>query len=139
MFIMAVAVTSAIAQNGSPQSEVASSKAMFGVVTAEDASVAKAIIATDLRSAASMQDKQGAFKGIVAKVFAPNSGTIVILNFDKNYKNALTAVLRKANFSKFPDLQSLDGKMILVTGKFVNYKGAMQIELTDPAQIKIID
>lgn len=123
----------------SPQTSVASTTAKFSIIPAAESVVANAIMANDLNAAAKLKGKQGAFKGTVAKVFVPKSGAIVILNFDRNYKNALTAVVKKSNFSKFPDLNSLDGKFVVITGKFVEYRGAIEIELTDPDQIRIIE
>ena len=46
--------------------------------------------------------------------------------------------LVNASFPKFPDMKSLEGKEILVSGKFVDYRGNAQIELTDPDQIKLV-
>jgi len=42
------------------------------------------------------------------------------------------------NWKNFPDLKALEGKEIVVSGKFVDYHGKAQIELTDPKQIKIV-
>jgi len=43
-------------------------------------------------------------------------------------------------YSKFPKIKDLRGKTILVKGKFILYKKTHpEIELTDPAQIKIIE
>jgi len=74
----------------------------------------------------------------VAKVFVPNSGGVLILNFDNNYKIALTAALRKNDFSSFPDMTQLLGKEIVVLGKFEDFKGAIEILLTDKKQIVIV-
>lgn len=138
MTIGIFAAPSSYAQD-SPQSAVAAKSVKFGVVGSDQSEVASAIRANDLDAAAKMKGKQGSFKGTVAKVFVPRSGAIVILNFDPNYKNAVTAVLKKTNFSKFPDLNLLNGKTVMITGKFVEYRGAIEIELTDPAQVKVIE
>ena len=63
----------------------------------------------------------------------------MILNFDPDFRSALTAILEPGEFDKFPNLKDLRDKKILVKGKFVLYKNQPQIELTDPAQIKIIE
>ena len=121
-----------------PQASVASKTAKFGTVKAGDGSVKTALKASDLAGAKKLVGKDGAFEGTVTAVFSPKTNGLVILNFDKNYKNALTAVLRVKNYADFPDMQSLKGKHILVTGKFEDYKSSTEIQLTKPDQVKLI-
>ncbi len=61
------------------------------------------------------------------------------MNFDKNYRTALTALLKGADFDKFPDLKILVGKDVLVTGTFIAYQGRAEIVLTNTAQIKLVE
>ena len=122
----------------SSQAPAASKTAKFETVAKSDALYASAIDAHDKAAAEKMNGKSGAFRGTVAKLFSPRSGTIVILNFDDDYKSALTAVLKKDNFSKFPDLAQLEGKEIIVSGKFTEFKGSPQIELKDAKQIAVV-
>ena len=68
----------------------------------------------------------------------PKGDHQVVFDFDPNYRTALTALLRNAAFPKFPDVKTLEGKEIVVSGNFVDYHGKAQIELTDPAQIKLV-
>lgn len=63
---------------------------------------------------------------------------MVVWDFDPNYRTALTAVLKNPDFPKFPDIHLLDGKEIIVYGKFVDFHGNAQIVLTEPEQIKIV-
>ncbi|WP_309690200.1 hypothetical protein [Armatimonas sp.] len=121
-----------------PQASVASKSAKFGTVKAADGSVTKALKATDLAGAKKLVGKDGAFEGTVVKVFSPSSNGLVILNFDKNYRNALTAVLRVKNYADFPDMQSLKGKHVLISGKFEDFKGSSEVVLTKPDQVKLI-
>jgi hypothetical protein len=120
------------------QSEVAARQS-FGTIAASDSAVRGALAAKDLEEAKKRVGKAGSFTGKVVKVFAPKSHSIVILNFAENYKEALTAVLRAANFSRFPDMNELKGKKVLITGTFSEYKGAPQIVLTQPSQVKILE
>jgi len=120
------------------QAEVADKKAAFATVAKTDKVYTDAIDAHDLDKAKALEGKKGAFKGTVAKVFVSNTGAVLILNFDNNYKTALTAALRKDDFSSFPDMDQLHGKEILVSGKFENFKGATEILLTDKKQIAIV-
>lgn len=120
------------------QASVASKTAKFGTVKAGDGSVTKALKASDLDGAKKLVGKEGAFAGTVAATYSPKGNGLLILNFDKNFRNALTAVLRSKNYTDFPDLQTLKGKKVLVSGKFEDYKGTPQILLTKPEQIKLI-
>jgi Predicted RNA-binding protein, contains TRAM domain len=117
---------------------VVAAKVEFATVAADSEAVAKALKADDLAGARNLIRKPGAFEGKVAEIFAPESNSVVILNFDSDYRNALSAVVYSAHFAKFPDLAKLKGKRVLVTGNFSEYKGRPQIELTNPSQIKII-
>jgi hypothetical protein len=79
----------------------------------------------------------GSFKGTVTILFEERDGDLAILDFDKNYRTAMTAIVRNADFL-FPDMKTLEGKEIIVSGKFTDYQGRAQIELTDPGQIKLV-
>ncbi len=123
---------------GKAQSELASKTMTFGTVPASDPAVAKALEAHNLADAQKQVGKHGAFQGTVTQVYSPDDHDIVILDFDKQYKTALTAVLLPADYAKFPDLSTLEGKHLLVTGMFSAPKGKPQIMLTSPTQIKVI-
>ena len=57
---------------------------------------------------------------------------------DRNFREALVAVLRPTDYAKFPKMDALLDKRVLVQGKFVLYEERPEIELTKPTQIKII-
>ncbi len=120
------------------QHVVASKTAKFGTVDRDAAAPKNALDAHDLTGAQKLIGKEGSFRGTVSKIYEERDGDIVVLDFDPNYRTALTAVLRNADFPKFPDIRTLEGKEVVVLGKFVDYHGTAQIELTDPAQIKLI-
>lgn len=134
--------TAKIAADGDPigkaQSELASKTATFGTILAADHAVAKALEAHNLADAQKQVGKTGAFQGTVTQVYSPDDHDIVVLDFDKQYKTALTAVLLPGDYAKFPDLSTLQGKHVLITGTWSAPKGKPQITLTDPAQIKVI-
>lgn len=123
---------------GKAQSALASKTAAFGTVPAADPAVAKALEAHNLADAQKQVGKAGAFQGTVSQAYSPDDHDIVILDFDKKYKTALTAVVMPADYAKFPDLAALNGKHVLVSGTFTAPKGKPQITLTSPAQVKII-
>lgn len=120
------------------QSAVAARGTTFGTIAATDVKVKTALDAKALDKAKAKIGEQGAFTGKVVKVFAPPSNMIVILNFDKNYRDALTAVVKGSSFAKFPDLNMLKDKKVLISGEFIEYEGRVEIELTSPDQIKIV-
>src|SRR5262249_37847907 len=97
-----------------------------------------ALDAHDLAGAYKKVGQTGAFKGTVSKIFEERDGDLMILDFDLDYKTALTAVLKSQDFQRFPDMKPLDGKEIVVSGSFVDYHGKAEIILTDPDQIKIV-
>jgi hypothetical protein len=143
----AAAVPPAYAQDKKPdasapknpsQASVASKTAKFATVAKTDKAYTGALKANDLAGGKKLVGKSGAFKGTVSKVFTPSSGSVVILNFDPDYKKALVAVVQKENFAHFPDLKSLEGKQVLLTGKFVNFQDRPELRLTEPGQVKLV-
>ncbi len=120
------------------QHVVASKTAKFGTVDKDDAAYKNALDVHDLAGAQRLIGKEGSFRGTVSKFFEERDGDLIIFDFDPNYRTALTAVLRNANFPKFPDVKALDHKEIVVSGRFVDYHGKAQIELIDPKQIRTV-
>lgn len=121
------------------QRTVASKTAKFTTIYKNDSAYKDALDAHDLAASQKVVGKTGSFKGTVSKLFEERDGDLVVLDFDPNYKTALTAVLKNAEFPKFPDMSALVGKEVVVFGKFVDYQGRAQIELTDPGQIKLVE
>ena len=119
------------------QNVVASRTAKFGTVTKNDPLYKNALDAHDLAAAMKLVGTEGSFRGTVDKLFEERDGDLIVFDFDPNYRTALTAVLRNPDFPKFPVVRDLKGKEIVVSGKFVDYHGKAQIELTDPKQIKL--
>ncbi len=120
------------------QHVVASKTAKFGTVDKDDMAYKNALDAHDLAGAQKLVGKEGSFRGTVSKFFEESDGDLIVFDFDPNFRTALTGVLKNPDFPKFPDVKTLNGKEIIVSGKFVDYHGKAQIELTDPKQIKIV-
>lgn len=120
------------------QAEVASKTAKFAIVSKTDESYKTALDAHALDAALKQANKSGAFKGKVTKIFEPRGGAMAIVNFDENYKTALTALLKKENFTNFPALTNLMNKEVMVTGTFIDFQGRAEIVLTNSAQIKLV-
>src|SRR6266851_1853242 len=120
------------------QHVVASKTAKFGTVDKDDAAYKNALDAHALTGAQKLIGKEGSFRGMVSKFFEERDGDLIVFYFDPSFRTALTAVLRNANFPKFPDVKALDRKEIVVSGRFVDYHGKAQIELIDPKQIRTV-
>lgn len=140
VFAMLVSIGAA-QERGTPkkmQKEVASGTAIFATVARTDDAYQNARDAHDLDGAHHALGQPGSFKGTVSQLFEQRDGDLAILDFDKNYRTALTAIVRNADFAKFPELKPLEGKEIIVSGKFTDYQGRAQIQITDPDQIKLV-
>lgn len=131
--------TNAVRRASSKQGDVASKTAKFGMISKTDETYKTALDAHALAAALKQTNKDGAFKGKVTQIFEPRGGAMAIMNFDTNYRNALTALLKKDGFDKFPALTNLLNQEVLVSGKFINYQGRAEIILTNATQIKLVE
>jgi hypothetical protein len=120
------------------QSAVASKTKTFASVAPTDASVSKALKAVNLESFRTLVSKDVVFEGTVVKTFAPKTNSVLVLNFAKDFKTAISAALRPKDYAAFPDLKALEGKRVLISGKLEDYKGRLEVVLTKPEQIKLI-
>jgi len=131
--------SNAVVQAAPRQADVASTKAEFGKIAKSDADYKTALDAHSLEAALKQAGQNGAFRGKVTQIFEPRGGGMAILNFDANYRRAITAMLRKNKFSSFPALTNLLNKDVLITGKFENYQGRAEIILTNLSQVKVAE
>jgi DNA/RNA endonuclease YhcR with UshA esterase domain len=81
-------------------------------------------------------DQTVTVEGAVSNVHKIPSGITFIDMGGKYPDNTFTAVILAADTAKFPDMTSLNGKTVDVTGKVQLYKGKPEILLTDTSQIK---
>jgi hypothetical protein len=121
------------------QSDAASKTAKFGTVSTSSLEYQSALDAHALEPALKRQNKSGAFKGTVTAIYEPRAGGLAIMNFDADYKKAISALLRGNDFTNFPDLKKLVGKEVLVSGKFMAYQGRAEIVLTNVDQVKLVE
>jgi hypothetical protein len=120
------------------QSDVASKTASFGMISKTNETFKTALDAHALAEGLKEADKVGAFKGTVTKIFEPRGGNLAIMNFDADYKTAMTGLLKGENFTNFPDLKLLVGKEAVVSGKLIDFQGRPEIVLTNSDQIKVV-
>jgi DNA/RNA endonuclease YhcR with UshA esterase domain len=75
-------------------------------------------------------------EGVVSNVHKISSGVTFIDMGGRFPDNVFTAVILSADAKKFPDVSSLNGKTVDITGAVQLYKGKAEILLTEAAQIK---
>ena len=76
-------------------------------------------------------------EGTVSEVDHATSGRVTFIDMGGHYpNNTFAAVIFKDDAGKFPDVDTLNGRTIDVTGLIRLYQGRAEIILNDPAQIK---
>jgi DNA/RNA endonuclease YhcR with UshA esterase domain len=76
-------------------------------------------------------------EGAVSAVHIADSG-VTFLDIGGDFpNNAFAAVIFKDDAGKFPDVDSLTGKTVAISGAIRLYQGKPEIVLNDPAQIKL--
>jgi DNA/RNA endonuclease YhcR with UshA esterase domain len=111
----------------------------LSTVAASSPTVTNALAATDLAGAQKMIGKIGAFQGTIKEVYSPSDHDLLILDFAKNYKEALTGFVGKSDIEKFTGLATIvEGKRVVISGKFITYQGHPEIVLTSPTQIVLV-
>jgi DNA/RNA endonuclease YhcR with UshA esterase domain len=78
---------------------------------------------------------------ISGKVVAThNSGRAVFLNFSSDYQHTFTGVVFPEDWGKFaePPEHMYHGKQVRITGTIVEYRGAPEIIIREPAQVEIV-
>lgn len=104
-------------------------KVVTHIGTPMSANIPKVI---DIKDAASHMNE---WVSITAQAYSSRSiGEMTLVNLGAAYPNQLLTIVLKEDAK---DLK-LDGKTITVNGKMIDYKGKPEIEVTDPAQIKIV-
>lgn len=121
-----------------PQHQVAAKDIVFKEATAIDAASSGALGASDLDGLRKREGKETTVSGKVVTVFTPESRSIVLLNFARNYREAVVVGVKANRFSAFPDLRQLKDKTVLVTGPIVLYKDRPEILVESPSQIRIV-
>ncbi len=76
-------------------------------------------------------------EGVVSAVHHAASGRATFIDIGGRYPdNPFAAVIFESDAGKFPTVDALDGKTIDVTGRIRLYRGAAEIIVSDPGQIK---
>jgi DNA/RNA endonuclease YhcR with UshA esterase domain len=76
-------------------------------------------------------------EGTVSAVHTDSRSGITFIDMGGRYSDqAFTGVIFKNDASKFPNVESLIGKVVEMTGPVHDFKGKPETILNDPAQIK---
>lgn len=76
-------------------------------------------------------------EGTASEIHHAASGRVTFIDMGGRYpNNTFAGVIFSDDASKFPDVDSLDGKTVDITGTVKLYQGRTEIILNDPAQIK---
>lgn len=76
--------------------------------------------------------------GKVAEVYRTEK--LVRINLEEKYpKQLFTAVVFASNYKTFPDLDSLTGKTIELSGKIVEFQGRPEMVLTSKGQLRVLE
>ena len=121
-----------------PAQASVAAKTAFDSIPAAAPAVKTALDAHALATAQKLLGKDGAFQGTVSKVYVPHGNGRVVLDFAPHYHDALTAVIKPDAYAKFPDLNLLLGKRVLILGKFTAYHERPEVDLVAPAQLRVI-
>ena len=95
----------------------------------------------DLLPVTEAKSKVGETVTIEAKVAEVNkTEKIIRINLGARFpKQELTLVIFSSNFSKFEDVEKLEGKTVRVTGKVTEYQKRPQIVLDAKEQLKVLE
>lgn len=76
-------------------------------------------------------------EGTVSAVHTDSGSGVTFIDMGGRFPNqTFTGVVFKNDASKFPNVESLIGKIVDITGRVHDYRGRPETTLDDPAQIK---
>lgn len=116
----------------------AQAQAPFSAAPRNGAAVRSAYDAQDVAALSNLAGKTACVRGAAAKVYLASSGRFAAIDFDKDYKKALVAIVMASSIPRLQCLQALSGKSVLVSGKVQMYQGRPQIVIDSTKQIRII-
>lgn len=91
----------------SPQSAAASKTARLAEVGKTDPSYTGALDAKAIEDLKKRLGQDVTVRGTLDRIFVPRGENLVVLNFDKDFRSAVSAVVYRQSFSTFPDLDAL--------------------------------
>lgn len=104
------------------------------------AAAAPALAQTPTIAPAAAKDHVGeqvTIEGVVGEVHHAASGRATFIDIGGRYpNNPFAAVIFEGDAAKFPNVDTLDGETVDVSGRIRLYRGAPEIILNDPGQIR---
>ena len=77
-------------------------------------------------------------EGTVSAVHTDSRSGVTFIDMGGRYPDQVfTGVIFKGDVSKFPNVESLTGKVVDMTGPVHDFKGRPETILNDPAQLKV--
>lgn len=121
-----------------PQQALAARAVSFGLTTRSAPTYRQAIDAHNLALGRQRLGRPGSFHGVVTQVYQDPQHQTLVLDFDPQYPRALTAVLTFRAFSRFPDMQTLRGREVVVSGPLLRYQDKIAVMLSQPSQVQVV-
>ena len=121
-----------------PQQRIASPTAQFGVTARNSQPYKQAVEAHNLAAARRSLGRTASFHGTVANVTQDAQNQTLTLEFDPQYQKAVAAVLTFRAYLRFPNMQTLRGREVVVSGPFLLYGDKVAVMLTQPSQIQVV-
>ncbi len=126
-------------QNSSKQ-ESASLIPLAQTPVAPASSASDKMEAIDYTQATNFVGENKTVRGKVVKVYYSAKSDTTFLDFCSSYQGCpFSSVVFSSDKSKFGDINQYEGKTVEITGLVKTYKGAAEIILNNPNQIKIVE
>jgi len=120
------------------QQAVASRTAPLALITRNSPIYIRAMDAHNLVYARQSLGRAILFHGVVTQVYQDPTHQTLVLDFDPQYAHALTAVLTFRAYSRFPNMQTLQGREVVVSGPLIRYQDKIAVMLSQPGQIQVV-
>ena len=121
-----------------PQQQMASPSVQFGITARTSPSYKRAAEAHSLMLARRSLGRTFSFHGTVTQVTQDAQNQTMTVEFDPVYRLAVTGVLTFRAYSRFPNMQSLRGREVVVSGPLLRYGDKVAVMLTQPSQIQVV-
>ena len=121
-----------------PQQQIASPGARFAAISRTSVLYKQAMEAHNLTLAQRSLGRTVRFRGTITQVIQDAQSQTLTLAFDPQYTRAMTAVLTFRGFSRFPNMQWLQGREVVVSGPLLRYGDKTAVMLTQPTQIQVV-
>jgi len=120
------------------QQAVASRTARLGLIARTAPAYKQAMEAHNLALARQSLGEVGRFHGIVTQVYQDPTHQTLVLAFDPQYTHAVTAIVTFRAYSRFPNMQTLQGREVVVSGPLIRYQDKIAVMLSQPGQIQVV-